>query len=59
MRARTEHVCTLGKDEKLQVIELLVGAGISGDDLRRAMNSRVCDLEDTVDVSRIGRCAGE
>lgn len=44
----TEFICTLPKDEQDRIHNALVDVGIDGDDLERAMNSRVCDLEDTI-----------
>jgi len=41
-------ICTLSDDEQNSIRDLLVLVGISGDDLERAMNSRVCDLLDIV-----------
>lgn len=34
--------------EQLVIARALMVAGIEGDDYERAINSRVCDLEDTI-----------
>jgi len=50
--SRTAYICTLPRDVQEKVARALVLAGIGGDDFARAMNSRLCDLEDTIDVRR-------
>lgn len=52
---KTRYVCTLpGIEQKL--IELaLLDAGLSDEDAERGMNSRICDLEDTIDIDALCR----
>ena len=47
----TRYVNALPHAERLEIARRLVLAGISGEDLARAMNGRVCDLEDTIDTT--------
>jgi len=47
----TRHIWTLPQDEQAAIMTALLLAGIEGDDLERAMDSRVCDLENTIDIS--------
>lgn len=46
----TRYICTLPEHERARIELALMEAGIEGDDLRRAMESRVCDLADTVEL---------
>jgi hypothetical protein len=46
----TRYVCELGQLEQLVISMRLHRAGIYGEDWFRAMNSRVCDLEEAIDI---------
>lgn len=46
---RTKYVCSFPRMVQSWIISDLVAKGIEGDDLERAMNSRLCDLEDTLE----------
>ena len=46
-----KYVYQLPTDVQNAIMEALVCAGIEGDDLERAMSSKVIDLEDTIDIS--------
>lgn len=48
--ALTRHVATMPSEKQAEIAEALHRAGIGGDDFERAMNSRLCDLEDTIDI---------
>lgn len=48
----TRYICTLPESEQQAIYAALLEAGIHGNDLERAMNGRICDLEDTIDVRR-------
>lgn len=48
MFKETAFICTLTTEEQATIRELLIFAGITGDDLELAMNSRVCDLEEVI-----------
>lgn len=49
----TEYIWLMSQDEQCAIMHELVLAGIEGDDLERAMDGRLCDLEDTIDVRSI------
>lgn len=46
----TRYIWTLSQDEQAAIYTALLLAGIEGEDLELAMNGRVCDLEDTIDI---------
>lgn len=46
----TRYICTLPEHERKRIELALREAGIKGDDLRRAMESRVCDLADAIEI---------
>lgn len=43
------YVCTLSEHEQAEIRKKLVNAGVSGEDLELAMNSRICDIEEVYD----------
>lgn len=45
---QTVYVCTLSEREQAEIKTKLVDAGVSGEDLELAMNSRLCDLEEVM-----------
>lgn len=47
----TRYIWTLSQEEQQLIYERLLMAGIDGEDVERAMDGRICDLEDTIDVS--------
>ena len=47
----TRYIWTLSAEEQQLIYERLLTAGIIDEDLERAMDGRICDLEDTIDVS--------
>ena len=47
----TEYIWMLTSDEQAEILTALCLAGIEGEDLELAMNGRVCDLENTIDIS--------
>ena len=46
----TRYICTLPRLMRLEIAHYLELLGIVGEDLGRAMGSRLCDLEDTIDI---------
>ena len=48
-----KYVCTLPKETQKQIYIALAKTGMSFDDVVRGMNSRLCDLADTIDLSKI------
>lgn len=47
----TRYIWTLSQQEQQLIYERLLLAGIEGEDLELALDGRVCDLEDTIDIS--------
>jgi len=47
----TSYVWALSQEEQVEIMHRLILAGIDGEDLERAMDGRVCDLADTIDVT--------
>ena len=47
----TRWVVELPREQQWEIYVALLRAGVTGEDIGRGMNSRVCDLEDTIDVS--------
>ena len=46
----TRYICTLTTKQQAAIMAALLLAGIEGNDLELAMNGRICDLEDTINV---------
>lgn len=46
----TRYIWTLSSEEQAAIMTALLLAGIEGEDLERAMDGRICDLEDTIDI---------
>lgn len=46
----TAYIWMLPQQVQQEIILALLMAGIDGDDIERAMDGRVCDLEDTIDI---------
>ena len=55
MSKYTEYIWMLPVEDQADLMVELAFAGIEGEDLDRAMDGRVCDLEDTIDVSAYRR----
>lgn len=47
----TQYIWMLDVREQQLIYERLLEAGVDGEDLELALNGRICDLEDTIDVS--------
>ena len=48
----TRYIWTMPTGEQCEIMHALMLAGVEGDDLERAMDSRLCDLEDTIEIGR-------
>jgi len=46
------YVCEMNRDEQFEIYVALLRAGVAGEDVGRGMASRLCDLEDTIDIRR-------
>ena len=46
----TRYIWTLPQTEQAAIMTALLLAGIEGEDLELAMDGRICDLEDTIDI---------
>lgn len=51
----TQYVALLPETTQRDIMSLLINAGISGDDLERALASRLCDLNETINISPFTR----
>ena len=47
----TRYIWTLTQAEQAAIMHALLLAGVEGEDLELAMNGRICDLEDTIDIA--------
>lgn len=48
----TAFIVTLKTELQRQIRDELIKKGLASDDVEKAMNSRLCDLENTIDVYR-------
>jgi len=46
----TRYIWTLSEFQQAAIMAALLLAGIEGNDLELAMNGRICDLEDTINI---------
>ena len=46
------YVCQLPENIQKEILNDLINAGISGTDLDNAMDSKLIDLEDTIDLGK-------
>ena len=46
----TRYIWTLSQQEQQLIYERLLEAGITDEDLELALDGRVCDLEDTINI---------
>jgi hypothetical protein len=51
--SKTIFISTLSAKTKQAIASKLQSIGLSESDIDTAMNSRICDLEDTIDISKI------
>lgn len=52
---KTTYICTLPRIQQMLIKFALFDAGLSDEDAERGMNSRLCDLEDTIDIDALCR----
>lgn len=48
----TTYICTLSKDIQDSIHAALTDQGLQHDDIALAMNSRLCDLTDTININK-------
>lgn len=46
----TRYIWTLPVSMQQEIYQALLLAGVEGEDLERAMDGRICDLEDTISI---------
>ena len=46
----TSYIWTLPQQVQQEIYNALLMAGVDGEDVERAMDGRVCDLEDAIDI---------
>ena len=49
---KTAFICTLSEDVQNAILLDLEKLNLSEEDVRLAMDGRLCDLEDTMDISK-------
>ena len=49
---RTAYICTLDGKIQSAIRNDLTELGLCAEDISRAMDSRLCDLEDTIDIEK-------
>ena len=49
----TQYIHTLPAATQLQIKSQLISIGLTNDDIQIAMNSRLCDLSDTINLNDI------
>lgn len=49
---RTAYICTLDGKIQSAIKNDLTELGLCAEDISRAMDSRLCDLEDTIDIEK-------
>jgi hypothetical protein len=47
---KTDYISTMNVHEIAEIKEALIKANIEGEDLENALDSRIGDLEDTIDI---------
>jgi len=50
---KTTHIQTLPKETQAKIKNELIRAGVEPAAMEEAMNSRLCDLADTIDIANI------
>ena len=46
--SKTDFICTLSTKDQLAIKQKLESAGLDSAEIEVAMNSRLCDIEDTI-----------
>ena len=49
---KTDFITTLNEEMQNEIKNELVSIGLCEEDLYAAMNSRICDLEDTINIEK-------
>lgn len=49
----TRYICTLDSASQRKIASRLIAEGINGDDFQMAMESRLCDLADTISLKGV------
>lgn len=50
MTSKTTYVCLLVEEKQNQIQKELESLGLSHEDVENGMSSRLCDLEETIDI---------
>lgn len=54
---KTRYICTLPSNVQAEIWKALKREGFSYEDRIRALDGRLCDLEDTIDIRRWSECS--
>lgn len=55
---KTIYICQLPKKYQTRIRQILTEKGINKQDIETALNSRLCDLEDTINIEEVQACFG-
>lgn len=55
---KTVYICPLPKKYQDQIRQVLTEKEINKEDIETALNSRLCDLEDTINIEEVQSCFG-
>lgn len=58
MNRRTTYICQLSAKYQDQIREKLTEKGINKEDIETALNSRLCDLEEVLNIEEVLSCFG-
>lgn len=50
---KTIYICQLSAEYQAQIRQTLTEKGINKEDIKAALNSRLCDLEDTINIKEV------
>lgn len=48
---KTTYISHLPMEKQIEIKQELIATGLMKEDIERAMSSRLCDLEDTINIS--------
>lgn len=58
MNRRTTYICQLPIKYQTQIKQKLTEKGINKQDIETALNSRLCDLEEVLNIEEVQTCFG-
>ena len=55
---KTAYICQLSAEYQAQIRQALTEKGINKEDIETALNSRLCDLEEILNIEEVQACFG-